>query len=71
VALRASDEVLFYTDGLMDNRDASGAWIDLVELIDVVSQRSAADGPARLLQRLESRCPHPADDLALLLLAVE
>lgn len=69
VFLQHGDRLLFYTDGLSEARDASGADFPLLERVgEALSAPSPADALAALFEMASAHtgCP-PADDLALVL----
>jgi sigma-B regulation protein RsbU (phosphoserine phosphatase) len=66
--LSAGDRLLFFTDGLIECRDADGAWIELDEaLIGTVGSDPLEQALSGLLGRLEERAEVLKDDVALLL----
>jgi sigma-B regulation protein RsbU (phosphoserine phosphatase) len=65
------DRLLLYTDGLIENRDAEGRWIEIEELLGVMVGVPGDRCLPQLLERLDSTARRPADDLALLLASVD
>ncbi len=69
--LTPGDRVLFYTDGLIESRDASGAWIQFDEALIGTVATDPFDGALDdLVSRVEARVGVLRDDLALLLFEV-
>jgi phosphoserine phosphatase RsbU/P len=72
VHLEPGDRVLFYTDGLIECRDARGEWIELdASLLADVATAPLGDALPGLLRRLEQRAGDLNDDIALLLVEVD
>jgi sigma-B regulation protein RsbU (phosphoserine phosphatase) len=71
VAVEPGDRVLLYTDGLMENRDADGRWVEIEDLLGAVPGMPSDQALLSLLERLDSRAYRPTDDLALLMATVE
>ncbi len=68
VALSPGDRILFYTDGLIECRDAAGAWIELDRtLIGSAGSDAFDDALEGLLGRIEAKGGVLRDDVALLL----
>jgi serine phosphatase RsbU (regulator of sigma subunit) len=68
VRLSPGDRLFFYTDGLIESRDHSGAWIDLDdEMLGTLSSESLEASLAKLLSRFDERVSDLRDDMALLL----
>ena len=70
VFLTEGDRFLIYTDGLVDNRDASGRWVPLEDIVTGTGHGRFDTALARLLARLSARVGDPQDDMALLLVGV-
>jgi serine phosphatase RsbU (regulator of sigma subunit) len=66
--LSPGDRLLFFTDGLIECRDAAGAWIELDEaLIGTVGSDPFEEALSGLLSRMDARAEVLKDDVALLL----
>jgi serine phosphatase RsbU (regulator of sigma subunit) len=70
--LSPGDRLLFFTDGLFECRDATGAWIELDEaIIGPVATDPFDTALELLLARVEERVGTLRDDVALLLVELE
>ena len=65
--LEPGDRLLFFTDGLVEARDARGGFVDVEELVDIVRASAFDDALPGILARLHSTAGRIDDDLALLL----
>ena len=71
VPLQPGDRVLLFTDGLIECRDAAGAWIDIdAMLLTDIGTAPLDEALPALLRRLERRTKDLNDDIALLLVEV-
>jgi sigma-B regulation protein RsbU (phosphoserine phosphatase) len=68
LALAPGDRVLFFTDGLIECRDRSGAWIELdAAMLETVGSDPMEEALGGLLRRVEQGAGALRDDVALLL----